>query len=47
MVDNSMLFDGFVFVLWLIWGCWVGVCVCVVADLGWGCWIFGGGGGGA
>ena len=43
MVDNSMLFDGFVFVLWLIWGCWVGVCV--VADLGWGCWLFGGGGG--
>ena len=37
MVENSMLFDGFVFVLWLIWGCLVGVCVCVcvfvVADL--------------
>ena len=33
MVDNSMLFDGFVFVLWLIWGGVVGFLVVVVVVL--------------
>ena len=33
MVGNSMLFDGFVFVLWLIWGGVAGFLVVVVVVL--------------
>ena len=37
MVDNSMLFDGFVFVLWVIWGGAAGFLVLLHSLWWWWC----------